>query len=60
MSKERGLREIAWELSRIADQLEMQVEIATESLKRQETIIELQQKSAQANKDLASLLRTMR
>ena len=50
----------ARELIRIADALEASVEIARESLKRQETIIELQQKSAQANKDLAALLRTMR
>lgn len=48
------------QLQRIADALEASVEIARESLKRQETIIELQQKSAQANKDLAALLRTMR
>lgn len=48
------------DLERIAKALEASVEIARESLKRQETIIELQQKSAQANKDLAALLRTMR
>lgn len=48
------------QLTRIADAMEASVEIARESLQHQKEIIELQQKSAQANKDLAALLRTMR
>lgn len=47
-------------LERIAIALEASVHLAQESLQHQKEIIELQQKSAQANKDLAALLRTMR